>query len=399
LRHRLGQRRQRRNVTIYVGAALLMIAGFVAIGARRLGRPIEAATPTYTVAAPTNTELDQQPAGELDCNGDVCTGFDDLPVAPGASDFYIGPESLGEPTIDLSLFETLTRCTTLSPDAKTCTKIEGITRAPLATYAVPSASIDTTTQERKPPLIGIGTVFADISAEKYVSDSVGPSGPSVTVRGHEAVAFSENLDAAVIWQERPGVLTWVSVPAELEPQLLEIAEGIRKIDGPKTIPSKVVVDESYPYDAIDNRGRSLVVGRAGSVECVHVRFLGTCEQEIGQLTVFYAVGEQTRLEVAVGGWTPANVVTVRLANETGTLGSVQTTRFFNYEGRYFDIAMTNGASPTIIEWLDADGAVVSREEHRPMTSSQIEQLSSFPTIWDELSFAEATVATDGPPTS
>lgn len=372
-----------------------MIAGMISIKTRPGGSPSPSAPLTSSSAAGASP----QASVELTCDDTGCHGFDRLPVGPGASDFYIGPKSLGEPTIDLTLFDTLTRCTTLSSDAKTCVKIEGIAYAPLTKYAVfPRSSIDTTNRNEASFEIGIGTLFADVSRERYISDWGVQIGTTVTVRGHEAIPFTDGLNPALVWEERPGVLVWVTVAPELQLRLMEIAEGVRQVDGPRTIPSRVVVaGTGRPYQGFGNNGDALLIGRSSYLECAGYGFISTCRNGVAAQTFIY---ERDPNEIRVSGWAPANVSSIRILAPDGTTVTNDTQPLGGYMGRYFATTLAPTMSPSAIEWLDSLGKVVDRAERTPLDPTRREDLLTQWVSWDfALQDRSAVVDPAAPPTS
>jgi hypothetical protein len=376
----------------------LMIGGIVAIKTR----PQDSEAPA---SAPTTSGTIVQGVSAVTCRNDemICTGFDDLPVAAGVSDFYIGPESLGEPTIDLSLFDTLTRCTTLSPDAKTCTKIEGVSGVSLVSYPADEVVMLDTLQTLTNA--DVGTTFADLTPLQY-AQMWGPtqgSGPieSTTIRGHDAIAYLNEIRPALVWEERPGVLVWVSVPAELEPQLKSIAEGIRRRAGPRTIPAKIVAAGfAIPYDAQDNDGDNLLIGRSGNTECVGFGFITSCEQGVAARTF---IDEHDPSEIRVSGWVPANITSVRILAPDGSNVTDETKSVGGLTGRYFATTLTPAVSPVAIEWLDSEGNVVDRAVRIPLDPVQRGDLYTRFVPWDfgfqDMPSRAMTVDTAGPPTS
>ncbi|MCU1387635.1 MAG: hypothetical protein JWL72_973 [Ilumatobacteraceae bacterium] len=375
LRERLDRRRHRRGRAIILLGCLVAIGGVIVIRSRDTDAPQPASNVpvTSSTAAPVTST-------KVACDDNGCNGFDRLPVEAGADDYYVGPESLGDPTVDLPTFENLTRCAELSADFTTCVRIEGAAFVGLVSYpALAGTTEDTTNRTAGSYQIHIGTTFADVSPEQYASDARsslggGENPPSaVTVRGHAAIAYTSGDGPAVVWQERAGVLVWLTVPPEDADQLLTIANGVRRIPGPTDIPSRVMVaGTGHPYDASRNNGDGLVVARAGGQVCAGYGFVGTCSQDIADLTFIDASNPDA---VSLAGWTSANVTSVKFEFPTsvGDFVAVDTQQFADYDGRFFDFPLQSADSPTPlpthVEWLDATNAVVAQADIPPIDPS------------------------------
>lgn len=366
-------RRHRRHRYIGVAALVGMAAGLVAVVSLRDPErpPIDGvgslvpASPVPTSSAPSamnspltlpGTASPGWPAS-ITCDDYGCHGFDDLAVVTGASDFYVGPESLGEPTVHLGFFENLTRCALLTPNYSACAELEGIAAVNLVDY----------------PGVSVGTTFAHVTPQDYAeqwgpSQGGGPTTP-VTVRGHEAIRYLNEDLPAVVWEERPGVLAWVAVVPDQVDALLGIAEGIRAVPGPATIPHRVVGGDisTNPsvvrYDADDNDGDGLVIVRIGDAECVGFGFVDGCGDGIAANTVVRPRGDTIHLV----GATPPNVVTVRFTFSDGGTVEAESGPFANYRSHFFSVGYSagTGVDPATlgvvrVVWLDANGETLEQ---------------------------------------
>lgn len=348
---------ERRRPVLGAAAAVIAVAGIggVALLSGRSDAPAPAAQPPETAATiPSTTPLATPPPSSLPpCDDTGCRGFDRLPVAPGATDYYVGPAHLGTPTISTDWFDTLTRCVELSDDFATCEKIEGIAGVNLVGY--PDAQGE----------IAIGTTFTDLTPADYAA-FWGPSRATpdtgtrpTVVRGHDAISYTNEIAPGVVWQERPGVLVWVTVPAGSGLDPTTVAEGIQRVDGPASIPNRVVVQAlARPWDAQDNDGDGLVVATAKGQGCVGLNYVDTCGDEIGARTI---VRPSSSGAVTIAGSTPADVATIRIEITGSTPIDVETITFADYPSRFYSTVVTSGA-PQKLTWLDADGAIIDSME-------------------------------------
>ena len=107
-------------------------------------QPTPESAPDFEVAAPVASV---DPICSDTSSNDGCAAFAELPVVDGASDFYVGPESLGTPTVAAPEdFESLLRCTTLDEAGTACAEIEGFAGVGSVTYSGsddPDVTVDT----------------------------------------------------------------------------------------------------------------------------------------------------------------------------------------------------------------------------------------------------------------
>ena len=296
-------------------------------------------------------------APQLTCDDGGCHGFDRLPVQDGAADYYAGPTDLGAPVVNTRLIDQTVRCVTLNAAANGCIKVEGMAGVGVVTYPR-----DPTTVAGKSPAsqrsdeVSIGTTFADITPAQYASRWAPASSIEATeVRGHPAVRATLNLPG-VVWEERPGVLVWVIVPVDRQGELDRIAANVRRVPGPTSIQSLVVVPRTgSAYEANDNNGMGLVVGRLGATECVGGGLIDSCRQDIDERTQVQGTGLN---ELSVAGSVPTNVVSVRITLRRGAPLIVTPFTFANYSNRFFGALIANDR-PTTVEWLDSAGMTVA----------------------------------------
>jgi hypothetical protein len=334
------------------------------------------------LAAIQSRNGEQTPASEgsdgvsLDCDNKGCHGFDDLRVVPGATDFYVGAESLGQPTIERSWFDTIVRCSLLSANGTTCEQVEGIAGVPLVSYST-AITVDTTTRSEGSFSVNIGTTFTEVEPVDYARNFDLQPDTTAAVRGHAAVRFTESDQPAIVWRERDGVLVWVTVPPEFADQLQAVAEGVRRADGPTTIPFRVVVpDTGRPFDGPNNNADALVVGRIGSVECVGYGFIGQCSQDIAHTTFL----DRTPTGILIAGRVPSNVTAVRVSVVAGDFAIMDTFPSSAFNGRFYETLLDAPILPTIIEWLDASGGVVASAT-RPPADLANANLMPWPVAW------------------
>ena len=294
-----------------------------------------------------------------------CLGLDRLPVVAGASDFYIGPSSLGTPTMNLSLFEQIARCTELTADGSSCAQLEGLAGVGLVDYAGDAASTpDTVERSQTSYLVTIGTTFTGVTPAEYAEQWPGlkadtiPAAEPTTVRGHDALEFYETVGRpAVVWQERPGVLVWVAVPPEREAELLAIAEGVQRVPGPTDIPwVQVVPEPGVAFDASNNNAEGMVVGRRGSLECVGLGYLASCGTDIAS-RMFVAGG-------MVATATPPEVAQVRVTFSSGS-SLVEPEAKDGFTSRFVRVSVPDPATVELVEWLGADGTVIASTVPNP----------------------------------
>jgi hypothetical protein len=270
-----------------------------------------------------------------------------LPLVPGVGDFYAGPESLGEPSIDMSTFATIVRCTELDPDATRCAAIEGMAGVGPLTYPSADGTVD------------VGTTWAEVTPLEY-AESWGPTqgdGPTspTTVRGHDAIRYLDEDRPALVWQERPGVLVWVAVSANREDELTTIAENIRLMPGPDSIPWALVVPGTGErYDASDNNGDGLLVVRDGARECFGWGYVIACSDAPFSNTFMHELdGRRT-----VTGVVPPDVERVRLSFPAGNSIEVEPFAVNGITMHVFEVEIGD-AYVIGMEWLDGDGTVVA----------------------------------------
>ena len=295
-----------------------------------------------------------------------CNPYVDLAVTGGASDFYVGPERLGTPQVALSLFDRLIRCAQLDEAGTACKKLEGFAGVGVTRY--PSdVTVDTTDVFSADALdVEIGTTFTDISPTAYATprgqtgDGLGDL-EKVVVRGHDAIAYSSGGSRYVVWQERPGALVWVKAASDAPDDLLAVAEEVRRIPGPTTIPWLVVVpDETrgQSYDATSNDSDTLLIGlRADGTECVGFGYIDperSCGGSITHQTFVRIIGDRA----LVTGITPATVRSVRVSQE-GVQLAVVDTRPIEASDKLLFSTFVDVEGIVDVEWVDESGNTTS----------------------------------------
>lgn len=362
-----------RRPWLAVAAVALVVVGIggVALLANR-PEPVDSVADQPDPAPAPSLSAAPNEVAQGPCSDAGCDGFDRLAVVAGASDFYVGPVDLGQATLNTSWFDTLTRCVELAADFGSCQKIEGIAGVSLAKYPsdpnqtppVNTSSIDTD----NPAEISIGTTFTDLTPTAY-ADEWGPTQgggtqQDVTVRGHDAIRYENENDPAVVWQESPRVLVWVVVPADRAADLMAIASGVRRVDGPASIPNRVVINElSEPWDAQDNDGDGLIVASYQGQECIGLNYVDTCGNSIDARTIVRAAGDGS---TTVAGSAPAEAVAIRIDIAGADPVVVETISFANQTSRYFNTNVPAGNVQTVT-WLtgvlfNGDGEFVDGTE-------------------------------------
>jgi hypothetical protein len=353
--------RQRARVGTMAAALVLLVGAGAAVLAFGRHDPGASTTPRAATGAS---------GSKVDCSGGACVGFDQLPLADGVGDYYIGSADLGEPKIDRNVYERLIRCADLNTAFTECARVEGAAGLNVVSY--PASATDPTAT------IDIGTVFTESSPAQYAAawgpTQGGGSTSPVTVQGHDGVRYLNEDRPAVVWREAPGVLVWVAVPATSEATLLNTAEGVRPNPAPPTtIPNVVqvkivgatatvpaIVHTPPVWDTMDNNGRGLLVGRSGDVECVGYEYIRSCGQTIDDRTFVSAARASdgvTPLTV-VAGAVPSNVTSVLVTLSDGHGVFASTVTFANYSSRFFDIEIA-GAQVSTVDWLNANGQTVA----------------------------------------
>ena len=344
------RREAHRTRTVSIAAAAVLVVGAAAVGAVLLRNGSDLAT--------QSGQSNPQPSVSLPCDVDGCHGFARLAVAPGASDYYIGGADLGTPTVDLSLFDTIAWCSALDAAGTTCLTLQGAAGVEQVTYNTSSTPLF---GDRAQDQIRIGTTFTDISPQQYArqwgTTKGGGAVSPLTVRGHVGARFMAELDPALVWQERPGVLVWVAVPPQRAGDLDAIAVGVRVAAGPRTIAAQVVVPVGTEhYTATDNDAAGLLAAHAAvqGAECIGYQFIDSCGQTIASRTFLSTTSDHT----VVAGSTPSGVALVHVTTSDGVVTTgVPVAALPGFTSRYFDI--TVAGTVRTVEWLDAAGNLLA----------------------------------------
>lgn len=340
------QTRRRRVWPVTVAASALAVAGVGAVLSLRDG---------------SDASGDQAVGGV-----DVVAG--ELTVAPGVTDYYVGPESLGEPDVDEDLFD-LIRCTELDADG-TCTAVQGPAWIPFVTHGRPLADSSTPVEpDDSLPVddfdtVTVETVFSDVTAAEYAADAgrLGEMAVPVTVRGHAGLTFNGVAQSFVVWPERPGVLVAVGVAPDRADEAPAIAAAVRLVDGPTAIPDEVVIPGTRSFRS-GNSADGLVVTHADDgTECVGMRFFeqdGRCPASIESLTwLDGSIEPLPPAEQAVVGAVPSEVTSVRVTPYGAEPITADTFAYADYSHRFFRVPVPPSVA-VAVEWLAADGSVIA----------------------------------------
>lgn len=342
LRRRLNRRRGRRTAVLALAVMALMVVGLVAISGRSADNSV-------------GNQLDQlgfDNDGTTPCGDFGCGQFDSIAVAPGVNDFYVGPASLGDPLISGQFWTAALRCVQVDASARTCTEVEGLRSVPLVTYEASGGG-----------QIQVGTTFGgSISLEDYAATFLGSLNGDraavtpTTVRGHPAVSFmADQSSPALMWEERSGVVVWVTVPPSRQSELTSLAEHIELQPGPSSMPGVLVVPNRQRGGDTDNVG-DLVIARFQGAECVGWGYIDRCKEGIDDRTFINRVfqGDST----IVAGAVPPQVDRVRIRPEFGEPVDVTPFSFAGFTSRYYTATLP-GDFVDSVEWLAASGAVLA----------------------------------------
>lgn len=349
-----------------VAAATLLVAGGAATWAAT-GRPTDSnvgsASPSQPVpsAVVASTVLAPSTGSSVPCFDTNCTPVDRLPVVAGAADFYVGPESLGTAVVDHEMLDQvgIIRCVELTADGSACQRIEGLAGVGPVSYPTDVVAPTTVTGVNTPSTtsdIEIGTTYSEITPADYATIwSSGPSGgvasAPLVVRGHDGVKYHYANRTVVVWQEQPGVLVWVAVPDQLVDQLATIAEGVRRVSGPATIPYVVVVNPlARPWDTQDNNADGLVYTRVGGKLQVGVDYID------GNSPFVARQNPNVDGELVIGGAAPADAMKVRITTAGNPPVTVDTVAFAGApDARFFQANVPGNVGQVTVTWLTADG--------------------------------------------
>jgi hypothetical protein len=285
------------------------------------------------------------------------------PVVGGAADFYVGPESLGTPVVDQEMLDQfgIIRCVELTADGSACQRIEGIAGVGPVSYPTNVPVPSTVPGDITPRTIGIeiGTTYTGIAPSDYAN--IWGSGPTgsiaptpLAVRGHDGIQYHYADRTYAVWQEQPGLLVWVAVPDQMADQLSTIAEGVRRVSGPATIPYVVVVTPlARPWDTSDNNADGLVYTRIGGKLQVGVDYID------GSSPVVVRQNPNVDGELVVAGAAPAEAMQVRITTAGNPPVIVDTVAFAGApEARFFQANMPGGVGQVTFAWLAADGSEI-----------------------------------------
>jgi hypothetical protein len=302
------------------------------------------------------------------CDDYGCHGFDDLAVVAGASDYYTGPASLGSPHTNMANYTSVVRCATFNADGRACATLQGMNGVALVWYGTDHSGPSVESSR-----IEIYTTFTNANASDYANAwSFSTRAPSaVVVRGQPAVHYTDGYGSdAVSWQERPGVIVTVSVPPAMDDQLLAIADSVQRLNGPTTIPSRVIVPtNSFRSQHVGNNDPAgLVVGRLHGIECISAGIDPTgCGQDISDLTFAFGPGTNTDLtstSTEIMGAVPTAVATVRITTKNQGTITATPASFSGYTHRFYDVTIT-ASFVLAVDWLDATGATIATTSHVP----------------------------------
>lgn len=341
LHRRLIGRRHRRVASMAAVLLVLAGAGLVAVARR-------------------NVDTAGDGSAGLTCDDYGCHGFDRLAVVDGAADYYVGPAELGSPSVDSRFIEQTLRCVELNATFDGCTKVEGMAVVAAVSYEESSeTTVDTTNRPESSYWVSVGTTFVDLPIEDYAKRLATPGTVVATTLadGRPAVTMDNSMSPAIMWQARPGVIAWVTVPPERAGELASIAAGVRQVAGPATIADRVVVPGTgQAFGGWDNDGAGLVVGRLGASECVGPGYVSGCGQDIVARTFVRSTSDG----VSVAGAVPPEVSTVRVTPQFGEPRVIEPSPFADYRSQFFGADLGQDAVVRV-EWLDAAGTVLAAE--------------------------------------
>jgi hypothetical protein len=194
---------------------------------------------------------------------------------------------------------------------------------------------------------------------QIISGSLSGNNPPITstsVRGHAAVSFSANTTLpALMWEERPGVIVWVTVSPSRQAELPSLAEAVVAQSGPASIPGRLVVPNTgSPWTAHGNTGSALVIARFQGAECVGWGFIDKCRPAIDDRTFINRVGDST----TVAGSVPPEVDRVRILPQFREPIDVVPFSYAGYTSRYYSASLPQDFAGSV-EWLDATGTVLA----------------------------------------
>jgi hypothetical protein len=152
-----------------------------------------------------------------------------------------------------------------------------------------------------------------------------------------------------VWREQPGTLVWVAVPDEMADGLAGIAEGVRRLDGPATIPHVVVVTPlAGVWDAMDNNGNGVVYARVAGTVCTGLDWV---PEDCSPVTA----RQHSSGTIRLAGTTPPAATQVRI-DLGGDSGTVDTVAFAGApEVRFFAAEAAGSPGRYSATWLAADG--------------------------------------------
>jgi hypothetical protein len=358
---------QRRSRLLGIAAAVLLVGGAAAVWSARTRSDLavtDPATPASvdisatTSAASNSTQVGSTvstvvtpPTGSsVPCLIEDCTPVDRLPVVDGAFDFYAGPESLGTPVVNGEMLDQfgLVRCRELTIDGAACLTLEGLARVALVEY--PGSGV------------AVGTTFTSVSPMDYATGDPRLGGnPEVSsgglVRGHEAVRAADESSVSLVWGEREGVLAWVQVPVAMSNELSAIAEGLRTLDGPTTMPHLVVAGLGRAWDTYDNDADGVVYARVGGARCLGI---GWVPDPCSTYVTRSSLDGSATIEIAGVG--PSGAATARFGLEDGSSYDFELT---DIDG-IADAQLFYGLLPAVgqtysVTWLSADGSELAEE--------------------------------------
>jgi hypothetical protein len=358
LRRRVRRRRVRRQASAWIALGAVA-AGTV--GVWQVARPPSRMQSSAATEPAPGTNVDTSaPTGPVDLQCEPDTGvcnWDRLPVLDGAADIYAGPPELGQPILSANWSESL-YCIRLDAAGRGCVAVAGGGPWQSAvSYEVDESEtgpVDTVARSEQTFTVQVYTWYTSLTPRDHVeSDAERGSVSPAEVRGHDALRFVDGYGAdAVVWQERPGVLVIVAVPPERADELLELAEGARRIAGPTEIPMVMSLEPSVLLIGSRMSG-SLLAGRVGGRWCIGLQFPDGCPTELAGLSWM----SNTTAGVDAVGAAPTSVQRVRITPAVGEPVLVSPEPSVDGWGTYrvalgIDVVVT-------VEWLDSQGSVIA----------------------------------------
>jgi hypothetical protein len=177
------------------------------------------------------------------------------------------------------------------------------------------------------------------------------------VRGHEAARAADESSVSLVWAEREGVLAWVQVPVAMSNELSAIAEGLRTLDGPTTMPHLIVAGLGQAWDTYDNDADGVIYARVGGARCVGI---GWVPDPCSTYVTRSSLDGSATIEIAGVG--PSGAATARFGLEDGSSYDFELTDVDGIADAQLFYAELPAVGQTYsVTWLSADGSELAGE--------------------------------------